>query len=443
MQTRMIPVFLRDLLRIRARERWPRERIVQFQQRRLASLRTDAVARSPFYRELHRGLEDAPFEALPTVGKVTMMSRFDDVVTDRRIRFDDLRRHMRDSPDPRPYLGRYTPVTSSGSTGEVAIILTDPFEHVYGLAAASRARAFAGVPWNPFRPRRVAEVVSTLHWSASGQSARTERSRFAPVLHLNAADPVEQIVPPLNAWQPELLEGYTTTLGILAREQIEGRLQIHPRYVGSGGETMTPEVLRLIRDAWDQAPFDYYGAVEAGTIAVECREGRRMHLLDDLLVLEVVDEQNRPVPPGEWGAKILVTPLFRRTQPLIRFEVHDAVRMSPEPCPCGRPFPVFDGIRGKTGRMLRLPRADGAGEVTISGQAFHPIGDLPVVWRRLFQEGDRIVLRVAGVPPGLDVGAAARAVEQVLLEHGVRPTPVEVEILPEVPKTSAGKAPAP
>jgi hypothetical protein len=36
-----------------------------------------------------------------------------------------------------------------------------------------------------------------------------------------------------------------------------------------------------------------------------------MHLFEDLVITEVVDPDNQPVPPGEYGAKVLVTVLFR------------------------------------------------------------------------------------------------------------------------------------
>lgn len=435
----MIPIFLAHLARIRARERWPRERLEAFRERQLQRLRAHAVAQSPFYRELHRGLEHAPLDALPPVAKTTMLERFDEIVTDPAVRLVDVRRHMREADGPLPYRG-YMIGSSSGSSGEVSITLSNRSEIAYNLAGASRSRAFAGFAWNPLRPRRAAEVVATLTWTPSNQFARMEKSRFAPVLHLDAGAPMDKLVPQLNAWQPELLESFATTLGILAKEQIDGRLQIAPAYIGAGGETMTPEVRALIHRAWKQDPFDYYGTIEGGTHGVECREGRRLHLQDDLAIVEVVDAENRPVPVGEWGARVLVTPLWRRTQPLIRFEIDDQVRLSDEPCACGRPFPVIDGLIGRSPVPMRFARADGAGEVEVDWLMLPSIAALPVIWRRLSHEGDHLVLRLAGVLPEADVPAAARGVEQSLLELGARPIRVEVEILPEVPRTAAGKA---
>ena len=442
METRLIPVFFRNLTRVRARERWSRQRILAFQAANLRRVRAYAVANSPFYRTFHRGLENAPLEALPPLTKLTMMANFDEIVVDRGVRLREVRQHMaREAETGRPYLGRYQVTTSSGSSGEVSVVLSTQRESVYQLAVASRERAFARLPWNPLRPRRVAEVVGMLPWLASAQTARIQRSRLAPLLHLGAGQPLDQLVAQLNAWQPEILEGYTSIIGLLAGEQIAGRLQIRPRMIGTGGETMNAEIKRRIRAAWGSGPFDFYGTVEAGTHAVECREGRRMHIMDDALVLEVVDDDGRPVPPGETGARTLVTPLWRMAQPLIRYEIADRVRLSrDERCACGRPFGLIEEIQGRAPNLVSLPAAAGSGDVAIPSMAFAIVASVPALWRRLKQEDDRLILDVVGLPDEFDTEPVIAGISRALAEHGARPTRVEIRRLAEIPRTAAGKA---
>src|SRR5690242_13545061 len=73
-----------DLMnRLRAQERWARHELEAYRTRELRSLREHAYAHSPFYREFHRGLFDAPLHELPVLTKAVLMDRFDDVVTDR------------------------------------------------------------------------------------------------------------------------------------------------------------------------------------------------------------------------------------------------------------------------------------------------------------------------------------------------------------------------
>src|SRR4030095_11175223 len=85
------------------------------------------------------------------------------------------------------------------------------------------------------------------------------------------------------------------------------------------------------------------------------------------LVLEVVDVDNRPIPPGERGVKVLVTNLANRTQPLIRYELYDSVMLAsgPDPTgPTGRPCLGIPSAAGRSDDILRLPRLDG-GEVRV------------------------------------------------------------------------------
>jgi phenylacetate-coenzyme A ligase PaaK-like adenylate-forming protein len=83
-------------------------------------------------------------------------------------------------------------------------------------------------------------------------------------------------------------------------------------------EVLTEEAAARIERAWGPRPFNVYAATETAGIGSECAL-HRMHLYEDLVITEVVDEMNRPVPPGSLGAKLLVSVLWSRTQPLIRY----------------------------------------------------------------------------------------------------------------------------
>ena len=61
----LLASLLRARARLRGHERWSRDEVLTYQAHRLAELRAFAVARSPFYTALHRGLDGAPLEALP------------------------------------------------------------------------------------------------------------------------------------------------------------------------------------------------------------------------------------------------------------------------------------------------------------------------------------------------------------------------------------------
>ena len=134
-----------------------------------------------------------------------------------------------------------------------------------------------------------------------------------PTLRIDSGDELANIVARLNGWQPRTLIAYASMLRLLAEEQLAGRLRIAPRFVFSASEVLTDSTRKLATVAWARAPFDVYGATETAGIAAECGQHRGLHLFEDLVITEIVDEHNRPVPPGVYGARALVTVLFSRT----------------------------------------------------------------------------------------------------------------------------------
>ena len=91
----------------------------------------------------------------------------------------------------------------------------------------------------------------------------------------------------------------------------------------------------------------------------ECIEHCGIHVFEDICIVEVVDKLNRPVPPGSLGHKCLLTNLYNKTQPLIRYEISDMLTKSTEPCSCGRPFPLIKQIAGRSEDILILKDGQG------------------------------------------------------------------------------------
>ena len=103
----------------------------------------------------------------------------------------------------------------------------------------------------------------------------------------------------LNGYQPEALLAYASVVGALADEQLDGRLAIEPDLIVTTSEVLTDETERRIEAAWGRRPVNAYAATEAPGIAIGSRDHVGMHVFEDSLVLEVVDDDGRQVPPGE------------------------------------------------------------------------------------------------------------------------------------------------
>jgi phenylacetate-coenzyme A ligase PaaK-like adenylate-forming protein len=226
---------------------------------------------------------------------------------------------------------------------------------------------------------------------------------------------------------------------VLAAEQLAGRLRIRPRGVVSASEVLTVETRRRAEAAWGRAPFDTYVATETAGIASDCSHHRK-HLYEDLVIVESVDEHHRPVPAGTVGASVLVTVLFSRTQPLIRYEMSDCVALSTDRCGCGIGFALLGHIEGRREEILELPAYAG-GTVAVHPNVFHHVLEsIPAAaWQVIGRDdGIRVLLER---PLGLDAGSLERALARALARQGVVALPVHVETVEAIGRTAAGKAP--
>lgn len=420
---------------LRSHERWDRATLLARQGAAVAELRRWAVARSPFYRELHRGLDDAPLERLPIVTKAMLMERFDRVATDRDVRLADVERHLRGAAVTDLFRNRYRVAATGGTTGRRGVFLSAPSEWRTVMASYARAYDWAGIHPGPTNRVRMAVVSSRNPSHQSAIVGATAASRFLPTLRLDATQPLDEIVRALTAFQPGALVGYASMLNLLAEEQLGGRLEIRPSAVFSASEVLTPEARSRIRAAFSVEPTNVYAATEPAGIASECRHGR-MHRYDDLVVAEIVDDGGQPVRDGEFGSRVLVTVLFSRTQPLIRYELSDRVQRRDGACPDGLPFGLIGGIEGRREEVLRLSG------VMIQPNVFHgALEHLPVSGWQVIARGEAIDVLLARPFGEVDPAAVATDLSHVLERAGAPNVRVAAAIVEEIPRTALGKAP--
>ncbi len=197
----------------------------------------------------------------------------------------------------------------------------------------------------------VALLASGSPWHLSAQMTETLNSLMGRIMPMRVFDvswPLDELVQHLNDWQPHMVSGYASTLGILAEEQLAGRLRIHAHFITPDSEVLTEETRRRIEQTWGHAPFNGYWGTAGGNLASERSDHTGLYLFEDNVIFEVVDEKYRPVPAGEYGDRLLITVLSSRTQPLIRYELNDRVRIAADTGTLNLPFRRIDGIQGRT-----------------------------------------------------------------------------------------------
>jgi phenylacetate-CoA ligase len=414
------------------RERWPRERREARQRERLNALVRHAAAHSPYYREaLARFDPDVGLGSLPELDKATMMERFDDVVTDRRLRRDALLEHVEGLRGDERYLGRYRAMTTSGSSGRKGLFVYDDAGWVAVGAQFLYFSAIIGT--RPRIPRlRVAAIGGGSPAHMSRRGAQTLDVGMHRMLSLPVTLPLGELVAALNRFSPDAINVYPSMGVLLAEEQLAGRLRLKLRTMSTSSELRTPEATALIEEAFGIKPFDLYATTE-GLWAGECEHHDGLHLFEDDVIAENVDEDGRAVPDGERGARLLVTNLANRVQPIVRIAVADAVTLTSAPCPCGRTLRRIEEVAGRSDDVIWL------GDVAVHPLQFSVIArDRDVVEFQVVQEGARLVVLVVGRGAGLEERIRDRLRER-LTAIGVRDVAIDVRRREALERSAGGK----
>ncbi|HEY3407632.1 MAG TPA: hypothetical protein VGK53_05615 [Propionicimonas sp.] len=252
---------------------------------------------------------------------------------------------------------------------------------------------------------------------------------------------MDQLVIALNAFRPRLLVCYASMLAPLAEAQLAGSLRIRPEKVVTASEELLAPARRAAMEAWGVDVVNTYAATETATIASMCSYGS-MHVYEDFVVVEPVDNDYQPVQDGQVADRLLVTVLFSRTLPLIRYELTDSVCLATAPCPCGSPFKVLESVVGRTEATLQMA-GQGGRSVSVRPGVFHnAIEPVAVHGWQVEQDHTGVTVRVVDPDHHVDQERLIRDLRVGLVAAGVSAdVTVNVERVGLLARSSLGKAP--
>ncbi|MBK9169202.1 MAG: phenylacetate--CoA ligase family protein [Bryobacterales bacterium] len=389
------------------RRSWPRVRLEEYRRVKLRRLVRHAYDHVPYYRGLmdRAGVtpadvrEPADLLRLPVTTKADL----------RRAGADALARGASD----------LTVLHTSGHSGV-------PFE--VRLTSAEyrtrRLRDFRMLIGAGVRPR---DRLTLLGPTRTRSSRLHRRLGLYRIEVLPGSLPLAEQLERLRASRPDVLWAYPTVLKSLLYYAGCGLGGIvRPRLVITSSQTMEP-VFRnqLLVDNPGLEIVDIYGSAEAGRIAATCSSRLGLHLEDDALIVELL-EDGRPVPPGRPGSTVL-TCLDQFAMPLIRYEQGDLCRLIPGDCPCGRQVPRIAPPLGRRADMVTLPsgRKISCFALDVALRDERALRQYRFVQRSLHSIEAELCFSHTPPPEKL------RAVQQLLeaqLEEGMR---VDVRLVPE------------
>jgi phenylacetate-CoA ligase len=110
---------------------------------------------------------------------------------------------------------------------------------------------------------------------------------------------------------------------------------------------------RRIKEKWDVDLFATYSSTEMGATFSECQYGCGGHVHPELIIVEIIGEDNKPVKDGEVG-EVVVTTLGVEGMPLLRFRTGDMSSKITEKCACGRNSYRLTPLVGRKNNMIKL-----------------------------------------------------------------------------------------
>lgn len=107
-----------------------------------------------------------------------------------------------------------------------------------------------------------------------------------------------------------------------------------------------------IKEKWDVELYATYSSTEMSTTFPECQYSCGGHHHPELIIVEIIGEDDKPIPEGEVG-EVVITTLGVEGMPLLRFRTGDMASIHTEPCRCGRRSFRISPIVGRKNHMIK------------------------------------------------------------------------------------------
>ncbi len=329
-------------------------------------------------------------------------------------------------------------LTTSGSSGVPIRVMLDHSAYERRIAAWIRGDRWSG--WDlgvkTFCLLGARPMGATTWWKETKKKLDQFLSRHLNVTALSMShDILVRYFRQLNRFRPEIIIGYANSLYHFARFIRTNELTPwRPRGIIVCAERIFGPQRRYIAEVFGAPVFERYGCMEFSFIAGECDSHDGMHVNSDYLYGEILDEDGRPVAPGEMG-EVVVTAMNNFAMPLVRYRLGDMARWGADACPCGRGLPLLQEVMGRTVDIIYTP----SGRIC-SGIVFpYILDEFPSIAQfQVVQETiEDIVVRLQPADGSLE--SKLPEIEAGLRQYLGREVGLHFEIMDHIPPSDLGK----
>ncbi|MGR3319889.1 MAG: phenylacetate--CoA ligase family protein [Candidatus Anammoxibacter sp.] len=393
-----------------------KEKIAKFQLKLLKRIVTHAYQTVPYYRDLFQSANLSPpdIKKLEDINKIPITRK------------DDLRRlDIIQRLSSKYSINNLTSYKTGGTTGKVVDVFTN--NSVADLRASSIFRTYLSNGYK-FKDKIGVLQFSPLKNKLIYKLGILQRIEIPFKLSL---DRQLNILQKLN---PEVIEGYPSRLGSISRKIIRNKIKgITPKLIITNSETLSETLKNDIVSCFGIQPTNVYDSWEFGNIAWECQKHEGLHINEDLFKVEIL-KNGKEVTFNEPG-EIIVTDLYNRAMPLIRYGTGDIGVKTNRLYSCGRTFSMINGIIGRTCEKMFLVDGTEIYATTAIGQILKDVVGVLEYQVIQKQKGELEIMIIADEI--FDYQKEKKLKEKV--HQSFKLKKVEIRRVQNIKKTAAGK----
>jgi len=394
------------------------------QSAKLRRLLKHAMGTCDFYREKYADLAvDAANISIEELSRLPLLTK-----AEVRNRSSD----MLSSAIPRDALFESR---TGGSTGKALVLHFDKRCQEMRNAASMRADRWSGWDLGEMTAAVWGNPPYPETWRARFRNLLLERTMYLDTMQMSP-ESVQAFAEEWRARRPAIIFGHSHSVYILAKFiddlQILG---VRPRAVISTSMMLLPNERAVIERVFSCRVFNKYGCEEVGLIASECEVHDGMHVNEEHVIVECVDDEGRPVDNGVPG-NIVVTDLSNFGMPMIRYRIEDVAVMSAGACSCGRGSRRIQALVGRVADFLVRQDASLVAGVSLVERT---LTSIPGLDQMQIVQNQLDEIQISVVPGAAYNEASRRALEDEFRQVFGESVRLEIRKVEAIPQEGNGK----
>lgn len=306
----------------------------EYKKKKLSRILRYARDNSRFYRKELEGLDlnKIHLEELPVVNKNILIYNLEDVLT-VDLKISDIENYLSTEFSlSKKFKNKFLIFHTSGSSGSSVNVVWGPREFATATVMLLVKNTGLLTAKNPlellFRKKRYL-YIGIIDDYIGGNSWVYAMRNLVKLKIISIFTPIDKIVKEIENFKPEFIMAKPHVLGEIAEKILEDSINIHPEKLIFVGEMLTERDKNKIKEGFGIFPVNSYSTCETGPVAFE-ETPDTLTIMDEEIILELLDENNKPITEYYKLGHIVITNLYNKVMPIIRYDIGDMAYYVPK-----------------------------------------------------------------------------------------------------------------